>query len=157
MPEYPWYEIVSGAEVEQGDILRGCQVYFPPDDLPTDETAQGDPSVVEFEWVERDVVVMSQTCDLVKGREKVREVLLCAHWGCNEVGGHLATEKGKEDARRGNLPAYHMLAECQLPGFQSDVAGDAWMAGISEEWADDFSDPRQDIYTLADGEPVRES
>jgi hypothetical protein len=122
MPEYPWYEIVSGDAVEQGDILRGCQVYFPPDDLPLDENAQDDPPVVEFEWVERDVIVMTQTCDLVKGREKVREVLLCALWSCNEVGGHLATDRGKEDARRGNLPAYHMLAECRLPDFQSDVA-----------------------------------
>jgi hypothetical protein len=49
-------------------------------------------------------------------------VLLCAVWSCDEVGGHLATAKGKEDARRGNLPAYHMLAACDIPGFQSEVA-----------------------------------
>ena len=44
-----------------------------------------------------------------------------------------------------------------VPASQEDDAGDAWMAGISEQWADDLSDPRQDIYTLADGEAVRES
>jgi hypothetical protein len=43
------------------------------------------------------------------------------------------------------------------PRSQEDDAGDAWMAGIAHEWADDLGDPRQDIYTLADGEPVRES
>ena len=44
-----------------------------------------------------------------------------------------------------------------VPASQEDDAGDAWMAGISQEWADDLNDPCQDIYTLADGEPVRES
>ena len=36
-------------------------------------------------------------------------------------------------------------------------AGDAWMAGVASEWADDLADTRQDVYTLADGEPVRET
>jgi len=122
MPDYPWYEVVDGREVQQGDILRGCPVYLPPDDLPVDGAADSEAAVVEFEWLERDVIVMSQTCDLFEGREKVRDVLLCAVWSCEEVGGHLATPKGKEDARRGNLPAYHMLAACDLPGFESGVS-----------------------------------
>ena len=37
-----------------------------------------------------------------------------------------------------------------------DEAGTAWSAGIANEWADELADARQDIYTLADGEPVRE-
>ena len=44
-----------------------------------------------------------------------------------------------------------------VPASEEDDGGDAWMAGIAREWADDLSDPRQDIYTLEDGEPVRES
>ena len=32
----------------------------------------------------------------------------------------------------------------------------SWVAGIARTWADDLADPRQDIYTLEDGEPVRE-
>ena len=28
------------------------------------------------------------------------------------------------------------------------------MMGVAEEWAGDLGDARQDIYTLADGEPV---
>ena len=35
-----------------------------------------------------------------------------------------------------------------------DDAGMAWMKGISQQWADELSDPRQDIYTLADGEAI---
>ena len=44
-----------------------------------------------------------------------------------------------------------------VPVTQQDEAGDAWTAGIAREWADELSDPLQDIYTLADGEPVHES
>ena len=44
-----------------------------------------------------------------------------------------------------------------MPASQEDEAGDAWTAGIAHEWADELNDPRQDIYTLADGEPLRES
>ncbi len=44
-----------------------------------------------------------------------------------------------------------------VPALQEDDAGDAWMAGVAEEWADELNDPRQDIYTLADGEPIREA
>jgi hypothetical protein len=64
-----------------------------------------------FSWQERDVIVMTQTCDLVPGREKVTEVLLCAAWSRSDLmSGHLATPRGLEDARRGNLPGYHLLA-----------------------------------------------
>jgi hypothetical protein len=44
-----------------------------------------------------------------------------------------------------------------VPQPAEDDAGDAWMAGIVEEWVDDLGDGRQDIYTLADGEPVDET
>ena len=44
-----------------------------------------------------------------------------------------------------------------VPTCQEDDAGEAWMAGVAQEWSDDLNDERQDIYTLADGEPIRES
>jgi len=43
------------------------------------------------------------------------------------------------------------------PASNEDDAGQAWMTGIAREWAEDLSDPRQDIYTLTDGEPVRDT
>jgi len=117
IPSYPWYAIVTGDEVEQGDILESCPIFFPPDDLATQPL-----SSAQFTWSERDVIVMSQTCDLMKGREKVREVLLCPVWGRSELTeGHLASDKGMEDARRGNLPGFHILAECSLANFSREV------------------------------------
>jgi hypothetical protein len=44
-----------------------------------------------------------------------------------------------------------------LSASQEDNEAHAWTAGIAQEWADELSDPDQDIYTLADGEPVRDS
>lgn len=35
-----------------------------------------------------------------------------------------------------------------------DEASRAWTEGIAREWAADWSDPREDIYTMEDGEPV---
>jgi len=37
---------------------------------------------------------------------------------------------------------------------EEDDAGAAWAHGVAWEWADELSDPRQDIYTLTDGQPV---
>jgi hypothetical protein len=113
---YPWYRIVKGTDLAQGDLLERCPVFLPPEDLaePWGEAA--------FTWEERDVVVMTQTCDLVPGREKVTDVLLCAAWNRNDLtSGHLATPRGLEDARRGNLPGYHLLAGCDLPGMVREL------------------------------------
>ena len=38
--------------------------------------------------------------------------------------------------------------------FEDDEAGQNWMAGVSREWEADWLDPREDIYSLEDGEPV---
>ena len=35
-----------------------------------------------------------------------------------------------------------------------DTSGQEWMAGISREWEADWLDPREDIYSLEDGEPL---
>lgn len=70
--EYPWYDAVSGEDIEQGDIFDDCPVFIPAEELATNLLEEA-----EFIWEERDVIVMSQTCDMVRGREKIAEVLLC--------------------------------------------------------------------------------
>ncbi len=37
---------------------------------------------------------------------------------------------------------------------EEDDAGAAWARGLAAEWAEDLSDPHQDVYTLEDGQPV---
>ena len=110
--DYPWYRLVNGDELEQGDILEDCPVFFPPSDLTLNALEE---ESADFTWEERDVIVLSQSCDLVKGRKKITEVLLCLLWNRSELTqGHLSTSQGMEDARRGQLPAFHVLNECKL-------------------------------------------
>ncbi len=114
---YPWYELISGEDVEQGDILEAFPVYQPPEELAGGETLSP-----LFEFEDRDVVVMTQTCDLVRGREKVSEIVVCPVWQLADYeSGLLTTTKGREEVRRGNLPGYHMLAACKLPGFAREI------------------------------------
>ena len=35
-----------------------------------------------------------------------------------------------------------------------DDAGIAWSQGVAREWLDELQDPRQDVYTLDDGQAV---
>lgn len=116
-PPYPWYEPVTGDELEQGDILEACPVFSPPENL-----AGEDYKTAMFVWDEVDVIVLTQTCDLVEGREKVSEVMLCPVFRPSELTeGYLSTPKGMEEARRGNIPGFHVLAACGLPGFVREV------------------------------------
>jgi hypothetical protein len=59
---------------------------------------------------------------MVKGREKLADILLCAVWKRSELTeGYLASNVGMEEARRGNLPGFHVLGECALPDFYREV------------------------------------
>ncbi len=41
-----------------------------------------------------------------------------------------------------------------VPDGDENEFSDAWMKGIAHAWAAELNDPRDDIYTLEDGEPV---
>jgi hypothetical protein len=104
---YPWYGITSGPDIEQGDIFEDCSL-FDPETTDLDDPA----SRAVFTWQTRDVIVMTQSCDLVPGRVKVDQVLVCVLWKLSDFPPQhlLASPKGLEEARRGNLPGFHMLA-----------------------------------------------
>ena len=50
------------------------------------------------------------------------------------------------------LPAGQVRVIVLLPG--EDEAGGVWAHGTSAEWSAELQDPREDIYTLDDGQPV---
>jgi hypothetical protein len=52
------------------------------------------------------------------------------------------------------LPPGQVEVVVLVPANAEDDAGEAWMAGIAREWEAELNDPREDIYSLADGEPV---
>ena len=57
----------------------------------------------------------------------------------------------------------HVLVPNEVPAGQvrvivlvpdEDDAGSVWQQGIAREWASELADPREDIYTINDGQPV---
>jgi hypothetical protein len=115
--DYPWYGLVSGNELSQGQILEDFPIYEPSVTVPI---AANQPVIIE--WRIQDVVIMTQSCDLVQGREKVTTVLLCPLFNVSEIsGGFLKTSKGLEDVRRGNIPGIHMIAASEVDGFTREV------------------------------------
>lgn len=110
--QYPWYEVVEGQDLMQGDLVERCPVLVPeePPAVGGDEELSG---IVR----EYDVVILSQSCDLEQGKLDV--VLVCPHWSLEkfgEVEGYFQSKKGREEIRRGNIPGYHMLGATDQSG-----------------------------------------
>ncbi len=118
--DFPWYTAVEGDDFEQGDILLNCPIFSPVPDLSL-EDLDGD-DIAPFLVQDRDVIVMSQTCDMVLGREKLTDVLLCPIFVRSKLPVDQATPKFLEDARRGNLPSLHMLSGSTIEGLHRDIA-----------------------------------
>src|SRR5437762_2801690 len=57
-PEYPWYRVVQGSTLEQGDLLLGCPRFV----IPADATHEGAGIILTRERV--DAIVLTQSCDL---------------------------------------------------------------------------------------------
>ena len=105
--EYPWYKIVEGEELEQGDVLRRCPIIVPIVDYGQEISAD----ILEF-----DVIVMTQSCDLIN--PKVADVILCPHWDLNEVAkidNSLANKNAHQEILKGRRHRYTMLAASNTP------------------------------------------
>lgn len=115
MEKYPWYTIVDGKEtLLQGDFISSCPVVIPPLAI--------EPGKVPADVIEYDVVVMSQSCDLVQ--DKIDLVLVCPVWRLTEFGEknpYYRGKEGKEALRRGYLPGYHLLNKCEISGFETEL------------------------------------
>lgn len=114
MEKYPWYQIVDGGEpLLQGDFIYSCPVVVPPAAIESER--------VSAEVIEYDVVIMSQSCDLVQ--RKLDLVLVCPIWPLSEFekrSGFFRSRNGKEALRQGNVPGYHLLNRCGIDGFKTE-------------------------------------
>ena len=110
---YPWYTEVAGDEpLAQGDFFGDCPVLIPQAVVEEDTELEADIQVY-------DVVAMSQSCDLQHG--KLQLVLVCPVWDLAMFGKHnsrYATDKGKEELRRGDAPGYHLLNRCDVEAYE---------------------------------------
>lgn len=112
MPEeYPWYEVVEGDTLEQGDILKACPVIVPVSDLPfpvpEDDDVPGD--LLFF-----DAIIMTQSCDLEN--ENLDDVILCPHFDVSQagLGGAPLGKNRQKEIRSGRFPRYSMLEASRI-------------------------------------------
>jgi len=119
--DYPWYSVVEGDELEQGDFLFDCSVLEPDVELLR-PGQPGNEGSIQAKVNIYDVIILSQSCDLVHG--KLDLVLVCPHWPLSvfeQTNDFFRSSNGKEQIRRGNVPGYHMLAACELEGFGCEI------------------------------------
>jgi hypothetical protein len=119
--DYPWYRVVRGSELEQGDLLRGCPRFV----LPPDATRVDDGLLLMRETV--DAVVLTQSCDLAvrsDGDCEAADVLFCPFYLMKDLREHpvFRKEEAWEEVRKGRRPFFHVLDACRLPGHEQDFA-----------------------------------
>lgn len=120
-PAYPWYGVVRGSELEQGDLLLGCPRFvIPPNAARVDAGL-----VVTRETV--DAVVLTQSCDLAirsDGECEATDVLLCPYYLMRDLREHpvFGREDAWEEVRKGRRPFFHVLDACHLAGHEQDFA-----------------------------------
>lgn len=115
---YPYYQIVSGPTLEQGDMFNACPIISPLRQLSY--PLRDGEEIVELKTL--DVVIMTQSCDLA--HDKVEDVILCPHWSLSEVekvDKSLQDRNKKESIRRGNQPGYHMLPSFEKADMRIDI------------------------------------
>lgn len=114
--DYPWYGVIQAETLEQGDFFFRCPV-LEPQIAPAQDASELMSTLSDY-----DVLILSQSCDLVQG--KLQNILLCPHWPLailEQRDSFFRSSKGKEEIRRGNIPGYHLIAPCDLSGFLNPV------------------------------------
>lgn len=102
---WPWYEVVDGEELEQGDLLPGFPVTF-PDSLATPGTETQDLSISPS-----DVIVMTQTCDIPKSAQQTILLALVSPYDelAHRYPDQAGTKRFRREAVEGNSIGYFLL------------------------------------------------
>lgn len=116
MERNPWYEtITDSTHILQGDIIDSCPIYIP---LSKKEIKKKRKKILVKEF---NIIIMSQSCDLEN--PKVKLVIVCPVHNLSvfeKTNSFFASDKGKENLRRGNNPGYHLLDESSIEGHISE-------------------------------------
>lgn len=117
-----WYQAVADDSLEQGDFFGDCQIVVPRmEPMATDEP------LMRAELQFYDVVVLSQSCDLVQNKlnhvlvSRVHSVAALPELAGQSPLAGKALAKLAEQVRRGNQPPLHMLARCDIAGLDRKI------------------------------------
>ncbi len=125
LPKTPWYEVVTGDLLEQGDLIKNCPALeFPPKFRFNVTTPNESVNVVPKLW---NVAVLTQSCDLEN--KDLNQVLVCPYRSLSDAlellqkdqrDSKKARDAFFEQIRRGYQHSLHMLAACEEDNFQQD-------------------------------------
>lgn len=108
---YPWYSITpKNSPLSQGDLIDGVIVYFP--------SLENEDGKSIAEAAEYDVVIMTQSCDMVDLHDDDL-VLLCPRQAATEVYGEKLRNSWKSLVD-GKIIHQHLINKCEISGFEFD-------------------------------------
>jgi len=110
---FEWYNAGQWEDLQQGDILLDCPVTVPSETL-TDallRTLSGERVTAPYKLELSDLIVVTQTCDLLK--KDITQVLLCSHFPAGEYPGDQLISIRKE-----HRPSLHMIEACEIDGHE---------------------------------------
>ncbi|MBI9096230.1 MAG: hypothetical protein JEY71_15285 [Sphaerochaeta sp.] len=117
---YPWYQTLTDEKsLEQGDIIENCKVLlFKPESY---EGLLSEGSSIAVDVFSKTFIIMSQSCDLMN--DKIDSVIVCPLLSLAELKSnneYYQSSSGREELRKGNQPAYHLLNNVGLHGADED-------------------------------------
>lgn len=123
--EYPWYAVVEGDDLEQGDFLNDCEVLV-PNYIPLDSAESSSSYQLTYQASAvaetYDVVIVSQSCDLENG--KLDYVLMCPRWSYKEYAEFNDDFKKidkLEQVRQAKQHRFFMLNSCDFDELSHEI------------------------------------
>lgn len=116
---FPWYEVVQGNVIGQGEILLECPVIQV---IASQDINIISPNIIESKGIFEDVVVITQACDLENS--KVKDILLCPHYDVPSymgMGDGKAKEKALKEIKIGARPRYCLLNDADIDGVKQNM------------------------------------
>lgn len=105
---------MNGRELRQGDLLLQCPVFVPSLLHPIQDGNDCDVALFKY-----DLIVVSQSCDLVEGQKSdVRQAILCPVFPLEQLktepGHKLANSDNRRRLNDFGLHGFHPLPECNV-------------------------------------------
>lgn len=134
-----WYTIANDSSLEQGDIIRKCPIVIPAYDQQAarelTEASSGLEVEVDLEF--RDVIILSQTCDLVEGRTKIKRTLVATVEPYDDMAARnsgLKAKNTKDQIVSGIHPAYFALPSCSDVEFPVSIVSFRELDAVNTEF-----------------------
>jgi hypothetical protein len=107
MDSYPWYQSVENiSPINQGDIIYDCPILIPPQTMSYYDS---------IKFIEYDVIVISQSCDLENNKLNIIQVCqLSPLTKFQEKSDYYKSKIGLSALLKGYLPGYHLLNKCEI-------------------------------------------